>query len=178
MDWLQLFLGQIPEAIFCALFLIFVKGLKEKRILFTITMIIEYLLLIYSLPFNSWFHLLYIVLSFITLKVIYKDKSQITDTFLMIIAYICVIIVSIPSVLLYNNILIANNIAKILLFSFVLGFNYKLKVIQNIYKKLWNRPKVKTKMKSTTFRSLNIVILNITFIVINICMGIAIMFNK
>jgi hypothetical protein len=178
MDWLQLFLGQIPEAIFCALFLIYAKGIKEKRIVFTIFMIAEYLLLKYSFIFSSWFHLLYIALSFLTLKVIYKEKSQITDTFLMLIAYLIVIIVSIPSVLLFNNILISNTIAKILLFSIIFIFRDKLKVFQNLYKKLWNRPKKNSKMKSATFRSLNIVIFNLTFVVINICMSIAIVFNN
>ena len=34
-NMLEIFLGQIPEAIFFELFMIFVKDLKEKRILFT-----------------------------------------------------------------------------------------------------------------------------------------------
>ena len=55
MNYLELFLGQIPEAIYFSLFMIYAKDLKEKRILFTILMIAEYLLLIYALPFNSWF---------------------------------------------------------------------------------------------------------------------------
>ena len=42
---LELFLGQIPEAIFFSLFMIYTKRLKEKRILFTVLMTIEYLLL-------------------------------------------------------------------------------------------------------------------------------------
>ena len=42
---LELLIGQIPEAIFFALFMIYAKGLKEKRILFIVLMIVEYLLL-------------------------------------------------------------------------------------------------------------------------------------
>lgn len=49
---LQLFLGQIPEAIFLALFMIYAKGLKEKRLLFIFLMIIEYLLTKYAFQFN------------------------------------------------------------------------------------------------------------------------------
>ena len=45
MDLLELMLGQIPEAIYFALFIILTKELKEKRILFIILMIIEYILL-------------------------------------------------------------------------------------------------------------------------------------
>ena len=32
MDLMELFLGQIPEAIYFALFMIFTKNLKEKRL--------------------------------------------------------------------------------------------------------------------------------------------------
>jgi hypothetical protein len=35
MDYLEILLGQIPEAIFFSIFMIYVKGLKEKRVLFT-----------------------------------------------------------------------------------------------------------------------------------------------
>lgn len=34
MDLLEIFLGQIPEAIYFTLFMIFAKDLKEKRILY------------------------------------------------------------------------------------------------------------------------------------------------
>ena len=178
MNWLELFLGQIPEALFCALFIIFAKGLKEKRVLFIFIMIAEYLLLKYSFRYSSWFHIGYIVLTFLTLKVLYKEKSQITDTFLLVIAYIIIILVCAPCVLLTNNVMIANVIAKVILFAIIIIFNNKLKWFQNLYKKLWNRPKESTKMKSVTFRSLNIVLFNLTFIVINIGMGIAIVYNN
>ena len=180
MNWLELFLGQIPEALFCALFIIFAKGLKEKRILFIFIMIAEYLLLKYSFRYSSWFHLGYIVLTFLALKVLYKKKAQITDTFLLVIAYIIIILISAPCVLLANNVIVANIIAKVLLFAIIIIFNTKLKWFQNLYKKLWNRPKKEEnrKMKSVTFRSLNIVLFNLTFIVINIGMGIAIVYNN
>ena len=45
MNVLQLLLGQIPEAIYFALFMIFTKRLDKKQILFTVLMIIEYILL-------------------------------------------------------------------------------------------------------------------------------------
>lgn len=38
---LELFLGQIPEAIYFALFMIYAKNLKTKRLLYTILMILE-----------------------------------------------------------------------------------------------------------------------------------------
>lgn len=92
MNWYELLMGKIPEAIFCALFIIVNKEIKEKRFIFTILMIVEYLLLKYALPYNSWFQILYVVLTYLTLKIIYKDKSQITDIFIMVLAYIVIVI--------------------------------------------------------------------------------------
>ena len=48
MNYLQLFLWQIPEAIYLALFIVFTKKLDKHRILFTVITVIEYLLLKYS----------------------------------------------------------------------------------------------------------------------------------
>ena len=52
MDLLEIFLGQIPEAIYFALFMIFAKDLKEKRILYILLMVIEYLLLKHFIKYN------------------------------------------------------------------------------------------------------------------------------
>lgn len=81
MNLLIIFLGQIPEAIFFSLFMIFVKSLNEKRLLFTGLMIFEYLFLISLLEFNVWFQILYTFITFIILKMLYKEKAQIIDIF-------------------------------------------------------------------------------------------------
>lgn len=177
---LELFLGQIPEAIFFALFMIFAKGLKEKRLLFTILMIIEYLLLLYSFPYNWLFHICFMVTTFIILKVLYKEKSQITDVFLLLIGYIILGITSIISWLLFNfNMSLVAIFNRIIIFTFIFILNKKLYKIQNIYKFLWNRnDRIKKKIKSTTFRALNIVVFNISFVLINLCMLYAIYYNS
>ena len=94
---MELLLGQIPEAIFFALFMIYAKGIKEKRILFIILMIIEYLLLKYSFQFDWIFQIGYMITTFLTLKILYREKSQITDVFILLISYIYIIIISIIS---------------------------------------------------------------------------------
>ena len=100
MNLAELFLGQIPEAVYFALFLIFTKNLKEKRVLFTILMIGEYLLLKSFIHFDIWFQIGYTVMTFLTLKVLYKDKAQITDVFTFGIASIVLIIISLISFIL------------------------------------------------------------------------------
>ena len=83
---LEILLGRIPEAIYFALFMIFTKQLKEKRILYITLMVIEYLLLKYFIEYNIWFQIAYTIIQYILLKILYKEKAQITDIFTFTIA--------------------------------------------------------------------------------------------
>lgn len=171
---LELIVGQIPEAIFFSLFMIYAKGLKEKRILFTILMVVEYIILTRFVIYNSWFQIIYTFMVFIILKLLYKEKAQITDIFTFTIASIVVILIC---AILYfivwftiNNYLIYAILTRIFMFAFIFLFKNKLNKIQNLYKKLWNKNDRRKGIKTTTFRSLNIVIFNIMFYIINIGM--------
>lgn len=176
---LELLLGQIPEAIFFALFMIYAKGLKEKRMLFIILMVVEYLLLKYSFKYNWLFQIGYMITTFLTLKVLYKGKSQITDIFILLIAYIIMIVSSILCFTIsLGNVIIATIINRIIIFLFIFLLKDKLIKIQNLYKNLWNRDTNNTKIKTTTFRSINIVIFNILFGLINTLMVFAIYYNS
>lgn len=175
MDLLEIFLGQIPEAIYFALFMIFAKDLKEKRILYILLMIIEYLLLKHFIKYNMWFQILYTIMQFVILKVLYKEKSQITDIFTFTISSIILIIISFISYIIIwktiNNYYVAVIINRFLIVLFLIILHKRLYKIQRIYKKLWNRnDKNKNKIKSTTFRAINVVIFNIIFYIINLGM--------
>lgn len=171
---LEIILGQIPEAIYFAIFMILVKSIKEKRVLFTSLMIIEYILLFKYFPFSTWSHVLVFIISYLLMKIIYKDKCNITDVFTLGIASIVMILVSIivyfPISFITTNTIIGNCIQKIILFILLFIFKNKLYKIENLYRKLWNRGPIKYKIKSTTFRALNLVIFNIMFYMINIGM--------
>lgn len=172
-NWLELFLGQIPESLFFALFLIYTKRLKENRLLFIILMVLEYILVLYAMPYNIYSHIGYFILSYLTLKVLYKEKAQITDVFTLGIASIILIVVG--SVLYFivwktiNNFMFYAVVTKLVLFIGLFSLKDKLYKIQKIYKNLWNRNDKKKKiMKSATFRSLNVVIFNLMFYIINL----------
>ena len=65
------------------------------------------------------------------------------------------------------------------MFTFLFIFKDKLNKIQKMYKKLWNRnDKEKNKIKSLTFRSINLVLFNIMFYIINLGMIYAIFTRK
>ena len=89
-----LFLEKILEAIYFSLFLIIGKNIKNKRILFVCIMIFEYLMLKQFIHYNVLFQFIYTFLSFVNLKVLYKEKAQITDVFLFAVASIILIICS------------------------------------------------------------------------------------
>lgn len=65
---LQLLLGQIPEAIYFALFIILTKSYKNKRILFIVLSIIEYILLLNLFPYSTWSHISYFALMYVIMN--------------------------------------------------------------------------------------------------------------
>lgn len=171
MDISMILIGQIPEALYFALFMILTKKLTTKRILFISLMIVEYVLLLSTLQFSVWGHMLYFIMTYIILKLLYKEKSQITDIFtlgiasviLMIVSSICFLTISMT----VKNMIICNIIAKGILFIILFVFRHKLPKIQNLYKRLWNRNNKPKKIKSATFRCINIVAFNFMFCILN-----------
>ncbi len=169
----QLLLGQIPEAIYFALFMIFTKQLKERRILFASIIIIEYVLLFNVFKESYISHIIFFISMYCLLKIFYKEKCQIIDIFALGIASI---ILMVTSAILYlivwktvNVFMVYVILHRIVLFLILILFKDKLPKIQNLYKKLWNRNDgVPKKMKSTTFRSLNLVVFNLMFYIINL----------
>lgn len=178
MNILELLLGQIPEGLFFALFMIFVKDIKTHRVAFTICVIAEYICLLYCFPYSCVFHLLFMVFMFVLLKSFYKEKSQITDIFILLIAYFCL---GFSSVICYyiccGNIIIATLLNRFILIFFLLLLNHKLCAIQKIYKKQWNRGNSNAKMKSTTFRSINLILFYVFFELIYLLLAFGIATN-
>ena len=177
---MELLLGQIPEALYFALFIIFAKQIKEKRILFTVLMVFEYLLVKYTFQYNVMFHISYIALIYLLLKVLYGEKSQITDVFIVLISYVSMILFSMLAFPFINiNYTFACILNRTLMFLFLFIFRRKLYCIQKVYKLLWNRNDNKKKpMKSTTFRCINLVIFNTTFYILNILMLYIVYYNS
>ena len=171
----ELFLGQIPEAIYFALFMIYAKNLKEKRLLFTFLMIAEYIILKYFIHFNIWFQVLYTAMTFIILKILYKEKAQITDVFTFTIGSVLLMFISIICLTLVykltNSVFVTVIVNRISMFVSLFVLHNRLYKIQGLYKKLWNRnDKVEKKMKSATFRCINLLVFNVMFYIINISM--------
>lgn len=179
MNVLEILIGQIPEAIYFALFMIFTKGYKTNRMSFIGLMVLEYLLLKQVFVYSIWFQILYFVLSYLLMKILYDKETHITDVFTMCIASIFLIVISAISYLgSFGNMMICSIASRILMFVLLLSFRHLLPKIDDLYKKLWNRSENKYKMKSTTFRALNVVIFNVSFVLINLGLMFVSMFGR
>ena len=153
--------------------MIFAKNLKEKRLLFIILMILEEFIAVKIANYDIRFQLIYVFLTFLSLKVLYKEKAQITDVFTFMIGSIILLILNGISYgiifLTIKQFTVAAILSRVLMFLFLVLFRNKLCKIQNLYKKFWNRnDNVKKKIKSTTFRCINLLVFNVMFYVSNI----------
>lgn len=166
--------AKLLEPIYFALFLIIGKDLKSKRILLTCIMILEYILLKQFIHFDVWFQFIYTFMSFVNLKVLYKDKAQITDIFLFAVASIILIILSIlvyaSHIFIYNNYDLARVLNRVLLFTFLYFSKNKIRKWYKEFYSLWNRHHNSNKIKSLTVRNISVISFNVMFWVINLCM--------
>lgn len=171
---IRLLLTKVFEAIYFSIFLIIGKNLKHKRLILTAIMIFEYLMLKQFINYDVLFQVLYTFMSYINLKVLYKEKAQITDIFLFTGASVVLIFISIFSYLVIYFTLYNYFIALILNRILLIIFLFLCKIgIRNIYLKfcsLWNRHHFPGEIKSLTLRNISIIIFNLMFWVINLCM--------
>ena len=170
----ELLLGHIIEAIYFALFMIFTKQLKTKKILFIIGTVLEYILMFNIIRYSIWSHLLFFIAIYLLLKILYKEEAFIIDIFTLSISSIIILILNVSLYfvmsLFTSNYLVYVICARIMLYLILFGIKNKLPKIQTLYFKLWNRnDKIPKKMKSTTFRALNTVIFNFMFCLLNVC---------
>lgn len=173
--------GIIPEALYFTLFLILGKGLKEKRIRFFVMMLAQYIIIKYFIQFDVWFQIIYTFMTFLILKVLYREKAQITDIFLFMIASVYLVIVSILTYMLVYYTIGVYAVAYVLNRVVIFGTLYILRnKIPLWYKKfvgLWNR-KPNQKIRSLTVRNVSVIIFNVMFYIINFCMVYFVTFLK
>lgn len=176
-ELILVFLEKVVEAIYFAMFLIIGKNIKNKKLLFIGIMVFEYLMLKSFINFSVYFQLAYTFMTYVTLKVLYKEKAQITDIFLFTAASLLLIAISAVSYgIVYITVrqyFVALILNRILLFLILyLGRN----VIRSKYKSfcsLWNRHNIPNQIKSLTLRNISIIVFNLMFWLINVGMLIA-----
>lgn len=172
-----LLLEKVCEAVYFSLFLIIGKNIKNKRLLLIGIMIFEYLALKHFIHFNVWFQLAYTFMSFVNLKVLYKEKAQVTDIFLFMVASVILILLSVftymTALYTYKDYFISLVLNRLLLFGIILIFKNFIREKYKSFCSLWNRHNKPNKIRSLTLRNISIIVFNLMFCFINFCMAIA-----
>lgn len=177
-----LLLEKVCEAVYFSLFLIIGKNIKNKRLLLIGIMIFEYLALKHFIHFNVWFQLAYTFMSFVNLKVLYREKAQVTDIFLFMVASIVLIFASmftyITALFTYKDYFISLVINRVLLFGMIFVFKNFIQAKYKSFCSLWNRHSKPNKIRSLTLRNLSIIVFNLMFWLINFGMFIFLTYLK
>lgn len=91
---LSILFGLIPDVLYFTLFLTYVKNLKEKRIMLFLLIAISYVVCMIIPQYDILCYLLFMALVYSSLKILYKTKAQIIDVFIIGIAYLWQVILS------------------------------------------------------------------------------------
>jgi hypothetical protein len=178
----RLLLTKVFEAVYFSTFLIIGKDLKHKRLLLTLIMIFEYLMITNIIEYDVLFQLIYTFMSFVNLKVLYKEKAQVTDIFLFTAASVVLIFISIFSYLVIyftiNNYFVALYLNRILIIIFMFLSKNSIRELYLKFISLWNRHYFKGEIKSLTLRNTSIIIFNLMFWLINLGMIMFVKFFK
>ena len=161
---LSILLGLLPEVLYFTLFLIYTKDLKEKKVKLFLLIAVSYFLCILVQKLQIVFYILLIVLIYLSLKLLYRKKTQIIDIFVISLSYLWLAILSSVLKLCVNddmsNYVLISIIDRMLLFSIFI-FRHKFNGWYKKYCKLWNRnDKEKRPIKSITLRNASLILLN------------------
>ena len=169
---LSILLGLIPEVLYFTLFLTYTKNIKEKRLKLFLLISFSYFLCVLVKRWTIIFYLLSIFLFYFDLKLLYKNKVQIIDVFIISISCFYITFLSFLLIFLVksdmSNYMYIYVIDKILLFAPFI-FRNKLNIIYKAYCKLWNRnDKEKRPVKSITLRNISLILLNGIILFMNV----------
>lgn len=174
--------GLIPEVLYFTLFITYTKNIKEKRIKLFLLIGIAYFICISITQYYVLCDIVYIVSIYFILKLLYKNKAQIIDIFVIMISYFWILFLSFILMKFANknlsNYMMLYFIQRILLFiPFI--FKNKFNTIYKKYCKLWNRNnKEKRFIKSITLRNISLILLNILIFTLDIILKNIIEFIK
>lgn len=169
---ISILFGLIPEVLFFTLFITCAKGIKKKRIKLFLLMSIAYIICMFIKRYEVFYYCLFVVLIYIILKILYGNKTQIIDIFIInlgfnyvcITSYICFLFLE-KDLSNYYYLYIIERIILFCIFIFRKSFN-------SLYKKycaLWNRnDNIKRPIKSITLRNISLITLNIGIVLMDL----------
>lgn len=150
-------LGCIFQPLYTCLFILNTKRIKENRKYFIILTIIDYTILLKFLSFKNGINVdfLFVILLYLNLKIVYKNKARITDLITYIISDLVLGLINIISYFIFGMNFIGLIFALIIPLIILKLISNKLNIIEQLYNKYWNRRKEKLKIKSITVRGIS-----------------------
>ena len=169
---ISVFLGLLPEVLYFTLFLSFTKNLKEKRIKLFLLIALSYTLCIFISQYKILFYIIFMFMCYISLKILYKSKTQIIDVFIISVSSIYLTFATFIASLFIkedlSNYILCYILSRILIF-IIFIFKNKFNILYNKYKSLWNRNDAeKRPIKSITLRNISLILLNSFIFLLNI----------
>lgn len=144
------------------------KNIKSGKLY--IGMLLSYFIALlftnFSYKYHDYYYIIMAALFYITLKLIYKNKTQIIDIFIINITYIYLWVISFIYILCINNYNIAFIIYVITL-SIIMFMPINHNSFYKKYCKLWNR-RDDGKIKAITVRNVSLYVVNISLFIANI----------
>ena len=169
---ISILLGLLPEVLYFTLFISYTKNIKEKRLRLGTLIAVAYMVCMFIQKYQVVYYVLFIALIYLILKLLYKQKAQIIDVFLISIIFNYVCFTSYFCFLFLkqdlSNYFILYIVARILLFiPFI--FKDKFNIIYKKYYSLWNRnDSIKRPIKSITLRNISLISLNLLIFLMNL----------
>lgn len=169
---LSIFLGLIPEVLYFTLFITYCKNIKEKRIRLFLFISLAYVLCMFIQKYKIFYYVLFIALIYWIMKIVYKEKTQIIDVFVISLGSLYLTLLSCISLTLFNkdlsNYYFIMIISRILLYLPFIFHKY-FYILYRKYCKFWNRnDNEKRPIKSITLRNISLILLNCLIFIINI----------
>lgn len=159
--------GLIPEFLYYFLFISKIKQLDKKNIIwFFILTFINCFLAVLRINHNFIMYVMFDIAEYLILKVLYRDKTCITDFFLLLSIEIYLLVISGLCYFLIPNYMIAYVINRIIIFAPLIFIN-KIRYFYKKYRQMWNRnDSKKNPIKSITLRNTSIVIMDILIVAV------------
>lgn len=153
-----LFLVAMPvEMFYLMLGVCYTKGVKEKRFLFFILLLVTSTISMLVIRWQLWYYIAFIALAYIIMRLLYK--SHISDLFVFLVFFAWLAITSYLGFILFDNIVYTYIFQRILLFGIFI-FRGKFNAWYKIYRELWNRRDDK-RIKSVTLRNISLIAINV-----------------
>lgn len=146
-----------------------IKNIKNKKVVFYISLLISYILssILIGFAYKNQIYMLVInsILNFIIMKVLY-NKINITDLFLTYYLVSLILFITIITTLVFGYNIGMLLINRVILLLLALYLHKLIDKMYKIYIKNWNRGK-NNKVKSVTIRSTTIIIANFILFLVN-----------